>query len=166
MKYQSITEITKEKYVYMLLHPAGRDKRIILTGHRVIYSLGIILFCFITGLMLTSGDVLGIFLGGFTVFFLATGLLFQDRWAAERKYKQITGGEKWMRTITFGHNVTLDDNGNTAIYNYSDFVKIDINEKYYLLYLDENKALPVEKSTFVTGDETNFYSWFSDKIKT
>ncbi len=42
--YKSVTEITKEKYVYMLLHPVGKDKRLLLNGHKIIYILGIMFF--------------------------------------------------------------------------------------------------------------------------
>ncbi len=73
-------------------------------------------------------------------------------------------GDKWIRTIIFSENITVDDSGSKITFDYSEFEKISENDKYYILYINANKALLVEKGTFSVGDETKFCLWIKGMI--
>ena len=50
-------------------------------------------------------------------------------------------------------------------YKYHEYKKFDENERYYLLFKNENAVLRVEKGAFVEGSEEDFVKYIKSRIK-
>lgn len=166
--YVSQTEITLEKYLAWANKPIGRKAVKKQRQRNFISLMGIMISVAGGGFCIHMGytDFVLIYLACLVAFVYK--ITIGKRKAAEKTYHTtlvaITG-DRWLRTITFGSNIQVADNNSTTTFKYSDFKKVDQNENYYLLYRNEDLVLRVEKGSFITGDEAEFESFITSRIK-
>ncbi len=166
--YISQAEITAEKYISWANNPIGKKAVKKKKQAALISAMGI-LICLAGGFFCIKMDYkeFGWIYGAFLVAFLYKITLGTKK-AHQKTFNSTIaamGGEKWIRTITFGSNVQVSDNNSTTTFKYSDFKKVGENDGYYLLYRDENFVLRVEKGSFITGDESEFKNYLASRIK-
>ena len=95
-------------------------------------------------------------------------LLIQRKRLIKKQYNttvQSMTEEKWIRTITFDDKITVADGNNSSVFAYSDYKWAGENDKYYLLYRNENIVLRIEKGSFTYGNEKDFLRWINNKLK-
>ncbi len=166
--YISQTEITLEKYMHWASNPIGKKAIKKQKQRNLITIIGM--------LISVAGGIFCVKIGetAFAWLYLAFFVAFAYKITLGKKkanekiyYNTLTamGGEKWIRTITFGSNVQVADNNSTTTFKYSDFRKFGENDRYYLLYRSEDLVLRVEKGSFITGDETEFESFITSRVK-
>ena len=166
--FESKSEITLEKYLYWAGHPIGRNARKKLRTSNMINIFGI-LFSAVGGrfcLHLGSNDIALIY-GALLVAFVYKTFFHRKR-ANKKLYTQTIiaqGGGVWMRTITFANNIQVSDGNTTSTYKYSDFKKVSQDARHYLLFMNEDLVLRVEKGSFATGNEADFLPFIKKRIK-
>ena len=166
--YISQTEITAEKYISWANNPIGKKAIKKKKQRNLISIMGIMISVVGGGFCIKMGytDFVLIYLA-FLVAFIYK-ITIGNRKAHEKTFASTIaamGGDKWMRTITFASNIQVADNNSTTTFKYSDFKKVGENDRYYLLYRDENFVLRVEKGSFITGDESEFRNYLASRIK-
>lgn len=72
--------------------------------------------------------------------------------------------DRWIRTITFDEKIIVSDGNNSSVFEYSDCSQVDENDTNYLLYINDNMVIRVEKGSFIHGEEENFLQWIKNKI--
>lgn len=164
----SESEITLDKYLYWAGHPIGRNARKKLRTANMINIFGI-LFSAVGGrfcLHLGSNDIALVYGGLLLAFVYKT--FFHRRRANKKLYTQTIiaqGGGVWLRTITFGSNIQVSDGNTTSTYKYSDFRKVSRDSRHYLLFMNEDLVLRVEKGSFTTGNEADFLPFLKKRIR-
>jgi len=166
--YISQTEITLEKYSEMTSNPVGKKARNNLKRWKAAKIGGAALMAVTGAMCAVSGRM------DFAIIAAALGLgllyqlLIQRKQLIKKQYITTTQSmtdEKWMRTITFDDKITVADGNNSSVFAYSDYKWTDENDKYYLLYRNENIVLRIEKGSFIHGDEKSFLHWINNKLK-
>ncbi len=166
--YKSVSHITFEKYWDMTKHPIGKKTKKKLNTWFALNGIGTgamsaaAYYCFKTG----DSSMAVIFLAFVAMF--AYKLFFQRKIMAKKQYEATIRSfddKIWTRTVTFDDKITVADNNSVSTFKYSDFRYTGENNKYYLLYRNENVVLRIEKGSFITGDEAKFLKWINNKIK-
>jgi len=166
--FENKSEITLEKYIYLSNHPIGKKAKKKLKNWKMLqfFAMGVMLVytlvCYMSEALPLA--VLGLFL----VFAFMYKLLFQRKRTNIKQYKQIIENQpdnKWYRTITFDKDIQVTDGNTVTTFKYHEFVKFDEDEKYYLIFKNENAVLRIEKGAFTVGDETEFVKFINSKIK-
>ncbi len=166
--FESKSEITLDKYLYWASHPIGRNARKKLFISNMINILGM-LFSVLGGrfcIYLDSKEIALIYLAMFVAFFYKT--FFHRKRANKKLYTQTIiaqGGGPWVRTTTFGSNIQVADNNSVSTYKYSDFKKVSQDSRHYLLYMNQDIVLRVEKGSFTTGNEADLLPFLQKRIK-
>lgn len=167
--YENQVEMTLEEYLYMCNNPLGKSAVKKLRRWKTVQIAGMAIMALNVGLSLwiTSYGLAG----ASVVLLLAFVYKYfrqRDR-LNEKQYRNIRESqttEKWIRRIIFAGDIQISD-GNTVTYlRYSDIVKVDENEKYYLLYKNEDFVLRVKKGCFTLGEENRFLEFLYEKMKT
>ncbi len=165
--YKSVSEITFEKYWNMTKHPIGKKTKKKLNTWYGLNGIGIAVMCAGIFYCVFTDDIsMAVVFVAFLCMFTYK-LFFQRKIMAQKQYKSTLesfGQDKWIRTITFGEKITVADNNSVSTFKYSDYKYTGENEKYYLLYRNENVVLRIEKGSFITGDEAKFLKWINNKI--
>lgn len=166
--YISKTEITLDKYIEMSNNPMGKSARNNLKRWKAAKIGGTALMA-VTGAMCAfSGRKDFAFLAAAFGIGLLYQLLIQRKQLIKKQYNtavQSMTEEKWIRTITFDDKITVADGNNSSVFAYSDYKWADENDKYYLIYRNENVVLRVEKGSFTYGNEKDFLRWIKNKLK-
>ncbi len=166
--YISQTEITLEKYIDMSIHPIGKSARNNLKRWKAAKIGGTALMAVTGAMCALSGRKEFAIIAAMLGLTLLYQLLIQRKQIIKKQYKTTTDAmteEKWIRTITFDDKITVADGNTSTSFAYSDYKWADENDKYYLVYRNENVVLRIEKGSFIHGDEKSFLRWINNKLK-
>ena len=162
------SEITLEKYLYLSNHPIGKKAKKKLKNWRMlqIFAMAVMavnaVVCFVSDALPIA--VISIML---VAAFLCK-LLFQRKRTYTKQYNHIIANQengKWYRVISFAKDIKVTDGGNITTFKYHEFVKFDEDERYYLLFKNENAVLRVEKGAFTVGTDEEFVEFINKKIR-
>ncbi len=165
--YKSISEITLDKYIHMANHPIGKKAKNKLLTWRGLNSLGLAVMTVNSFLCLKSGDDMLFIISGIFAVIFGYKLLIQRPKTLKKQYADIIAnipGGKWIRTVTFDENIIVSDGNSATTFKYSDYAYATENDRYFLLYRNENVVLRIEKDSFVIGDREKFLKWINNKL--
>ncbi|MBQ7283415.1 MAG: YcxB family protein [Oscillospiraceae bacterium] len=166
--YVNESEITLEKYLYLCDKPIGKKAKKKLKNWRMLHIFAIVIMT-VNAFVCYASDAQPLAIISLVFALVCVyKLLFQRKKVNTKQYNQIKenqGNEKWYRTITFDKDIKVTDGNTVTTFKYTEFVKLDENDRYYLLFKNENAVLRVEKGAFTTGDETKFVKFITNKIK-
>ena len=166
--YISQTEITLDKYIEMTNHPVGKKARNNLKRWKTVKVAGIAVMAVTAAVCTLSGSAEIAVIAGAIGAAMAYQLLFQRKGQIKKRYaatiRSMTD-EKWVRTVTFDEKITVADGNSSTVFSYSDYKWAAENDKYYLIYRNEDVVLRVEKGSFIHGEEKNFLRWITNKLK-
>ena len=166
--FENKSEITLEKYLYLSNHPIGKKAKKKLKNWRMlqIFAMAVMavnaIVCFVSDALPIA--VISVML---VAAFLCK-LLFQRNRTYTKQYKQIIANQEngqWYRVITFDKDVKVTDGSTLTTFKYHEFVKFDEDERYYLLYKNENSVLRIEKGAFTVGTDAEFIEFINKKIR-
>ena len=166
--FENKSEITLEKYLYLSNHPIGKKAKKKLKNWRMlqIFAMAVMavnaVVCFVSDALPIA--VISIML---VAAFLCK-LLFQRKRTYTKQYNHIIANQengKWYRVISFAKDIKVTDGGNITTFKYHEFVKFDEDERYYLLFKNENAVLRVEKGAFTVGTDEEFVEFINKKIR-
>ena len=166
--FENKSEITLKKYLYQSNNPVGRKAKKKLKNWKMlqIFAMAVMavnaVVCYVSDALPIS--VISIVL----CFAFLYKLLFQRNRASTKQYKQIIENQpdgKWFRVITFDKDIKVTDGNTVTTFKYHEFVKTDENERYYLLFKNENAVLRVEKGAFSVGTDEEFADFINKKIR-
>lgn len=166
--FENKSEITLEKYLYLSNHPIGKKAKKKLKNWRMlqIFAMAVMavnaVVCFVSDALPIA--VISVML---VAAFLCK-LLFQRKRTYTKQYKQIIANQEngqWYRIITFDKDVKVTDGSKLTTFKYHEFVKFDEDERYYLLFKNENAVLRVEKGAFTVGTDEEFVEFINKKIR-
>ena len=166
--YISKTEITLDKYIEMSSNPLGKKARNDLKRWKTAKISGTVIMAVIGAIHAFSGRTELAVICAVLGLALLYQLLIQRKKLLKKRYKTTTDSmtdSKWIRTITFDDKITVADGNNSSVFAYSDYKWADENDKYYLLYRNENVVLRIEKGSFTYGNEKDFLRWINNKMK-
>ena len=166
--FENKSEITLEKYLYLSNHPIGKKAKKKLKNWRMlqIFAMAVMavnaVVCFVSDALPIA--VISVML---VAAFLCK-LLFQRKRTYTKQYNHIIANQengKWYRVISFAKDIKVTDGGNITTFKYHEFVKFDEDERYYLLFKNENAVLRVEKGAFTVGTDEEFVEFINKKIR-
>lgn len=165
--YENKSEITLEKYLYQCNNPIGKKAKKDLRKWKATQISGLVIMAISTVLFI-SADATTLCAVSIPIFMaFLYNLLFKRNRQNTKLYKQIVQNqpdEKWTRTTTFDKCIKVTDGNTVTTFKYNDFVKFTENDKYYLIFKNENAVLRVEKGCFTAGDETDFVAFMERRI--
>lgn len=166
--FENKSEITLSKYLYQCNTPIGKKAKINLKRWRTTQVLAMLAAAAITVLSFSmdAAPIGYISIVLFVAFVFK--LLFERNIRNKKTYRQIIENQpdgKWVRTVTFDKDIRVTDGNTVTSFKYSQFKWFSENDKYYLLFRDENAVLRVEKGCFTTGDEQEFLVFIRKRIK-
>ena len=168
MHFVNKSEITLEKYLYMCNHPVGKKAKKKLKNWKMLQAFAMVVMA-VNGVVCYVSDALPIAVISLVMCFAFIFKLFFQRNMINRKqYNQIIENQpdgKWFRTITFDKDIKVTDGNTITAYKYHEYKKFDENDRYYLLFKNENAVLRVEKGAFVEGTDEEFADFMSKRIK-
>lgn len=168
MKFENKSEITLEKYLYLLTHPIGKKAKKKLKNWKMlqIFAMGVTIVysvvCYVTDALPLA--VIGLVL----VCAFIYKLMFQLKRKGIKQYKEIIENQpdgKWYRTIIFDKDIKVTDGNTVTTFKYHEYKKFDEDDRYYLLFKNENAVLRVEKGAFTEGTDEDFVKFINKKIK-
>lgn len=166
--FENTSEITLEKFLYQCNTPIGKSaakklkrwKTLQASAMGVTGVMAVLCYSYNT---IELAVISAIFCAAF-----AFRLFFQRNISNKKQYKQIIENQpdgKWNRVITFDKDIKVTDGNTVTSFKYYDFIKFDENDRYYLLFKNENAVLRVEKGAFTIGNEEKFAGFIKSKIK-
>lgn len=166
--FENKSEITLEKYLYLSNHPIGKKAKKKLKNWRMLQIFAMVVMA-VNAFVCYISDALPIaVISLILVFAFIYKLMFQRKRAGIKQYKQIIENQEngqWYRVITFDKDVKVTDGNTVTTFKYHEFVKFDEDERYYLLFKNENAVLRVEKGAFTVGSDEEFVDFITRKIK-
>lgn len=166
--YISKTEITLDKYMEMSNRPLGKKARNELKRWKMIKITCMVTSGVMAAVLTTMGEgFMAALAGTFCAVFIYQ-LFFQRKALLKKKYRQTVQAmntDGWTRTIVFDEKISITDGNSTATFKYSDYKWAEENDKYFLIYRNEDVVLRVEKGSFTYGKEADFLRWISNKVK-
>ena len=166
--YENKSEMTLEKYLYQCNTPIGKKTKRQLKIWKA-SQLSAMVVMFMLSLICFYADALPIGVIAVMFFFaFAYNLLFKRNVQNKKLYKKIIDSQpdgKWFRTITFDKDIKVTDGNTVTTFQYNNFVKYEENDRYYLLFKNENAVLRVEKGAFTEGTDEDFVKFINKKIK-
>lgn len=166
--FENKSEITLEKYLYQCNTPIGKKAVKDLKRWKATQIGGMVIMVISTALFWLS-DAAPLSVVSMALFMaFVYNLMFKRNANNKKLYNQIIQNQpagKWIRTITFDKDIKVTDGNTVTTFKYYNFVSLGENERYYLLFKDENAVLRIEKGSFSIGDETEFVKFIKRKIK-
>ena len=168
MKFVNKSEMTLEKYLYICNNPVGKKAKKKLKNWKMlqIFAMAVML---VNGVVCYVSDALPIAVISLVLCFaFAYKLLVHRNVVQKKQYKAIIENQpdgKWYRTITFDKDIKVTDGNTVTTYKYSEYKKFDENNRYYLLFKNENAVLRVEKGAFIEGTDEEFVNFITRRIK-
>ena len=168
MKFQNKSEITLEKYLYLCNNPVGKKAAKKLKNWKMMQIFAMAVMA-VNGVVCYVSNALPIAVISLVLCFaFIYKLLFQRNQVNKKQYKAIIENQpdgKWYRTITFDKDIKVTDGNTVTTYKYSEYKKFDADDRYFLLFKNENAVLRVEKGAFVEGTDEEFVSYINNRIK-
>ena len=168
MKCGNTSEIPLEKCLYLCNNPIGKKAKKKLKNWKLLQGFAMAVMA-VNGIVCFVSDALPIAVISLVMCFaFLFKLFFQRNIANKKQYNQIIENQpdgKWFRTITFDKDIKVTDGNTVTTFKYHEYKKFDENDRYYLLFKNENAVLRVEKGAFVEGTDEEFVNFISRKIK-
>lgn len=168
MKFENKSEMTLEKYLYLCNNPIGKKAKKKLKNWKMLQIFAMIVMA-VNGIVCYFSDALPITVISIVLCFaFLYKLLFQRNRVNRKQYEQIIENQpdgKWFRTITFDKDIKVTDGNTVTTFKYHEYKKFDENDRYYLLFKNENAVLRVEKGAFTEGTDQEFVEFMNKKIK-
>lgn len=168
MRFENKSEITQEKYLYMCNNPIGKKAKKKLRNWKMMQGFAMAVMT-VNAIVCFSANAYPLAVISLIFWLLfAFKLLFQRNIANKKQYKQIIENQpdgKWYRTITFDKEIKVTDGNTITAYKYSEYKKVEENDRYYLLFKNENAVLRVEKGAFVDRTDEEFVKFITKRIK-
>lgn len=165
--YISQIELTEEKYIEMVSNPIVKEARKKWKKWKTLKMIGIVISGVMSAACIIGKDYdFAIFAGVFAIVF-AYQLFIQRKQMIRKAYHQSLrsmNADRWIRTITFDDKITVSDGNSSSVFEYLDCRQVTENDKDYLLYINENIVIRVEKGSFIHGEEEKFLLWIKNKI--
>ncbi len=165
--FENKSEITLEKYLYQCNNPIGKKTKKELLRWKSIQAGGMGIMTVTTILFITAEatPLCAVSVALFLAF--AYNLFIKRNRQNKKLYSQILRNQpdgKWVRTIIFDKDIKVTDGNTVTTFKYNEFVKFTENDKYYLIFKNENAVLRVEKGCFTAGNEADFVSFMKRRI--
>lgn len=165
--YISQIELTEEKFMDMLINPMSKIAQKTWKKWKILKLFGIGLACVMAVACFRIKDYDFALVAVMCGMVFAYQLFIQRKQLIRKKYQQslmTINTDKWIRTITFDDKITVSDGNSSSVFQYSDCTQVAENHKNYIIYVNENIVILVEKGSFIYGDETEFLLWIKNKI--
>lgn len=166
--FENKSEITLEKYIEQCSNPVGRKAKKNLKRWRTTQISGMVVMFIITAMAISyKAYPIALVSGLFVLAFIANLTVVQKS-RYKQQYNKIVAhypDGKWIRTISFDKDIKVTDGGQVSSFRYHEFIRMEENNKYYLLYKNENAAFRIEKGAFTVGKEEKFARFIKGKIE-
>ncbi|MBR2027669.1 MAG: YcxB family protein [Oscillospiraceae bacterium] len=166
--FENKSEITLEKYLYLSNHPIGKKAKKKLKNWIMLQIFAMAVMA-VNAFVCFYADALPIAVISLVlVAAFLYKLMFQRNRASTKQYKQIIENQEngmWYRVITFDKDIKVTDGNTVTTFKYHEFVKFDEDERYYLLFKNENAVLRVEKGAFTVGNDEDFVVFINKKVR-
>ncbi len=159
-------DVTYEDYKYWARHPLGaaavRNRRLSF----ILRIVGIALSIFIIALGATGVGAAYVVVGiAFLIFFLGR-MLLSENIILKKQYETILKAQKdgvWTRVYSFGDKVSVADGRAVSEYEYSELKRFSEDERYFILWLNNDMVMRLPKDRFIVGNPEDFRGFFTEK---
>lgn len=122
----------------------------------------------IINLRTNDNSITHILLTGLVVLFMAI-MFFKTHYAQKKNFRRalfLSGEQNITQTIYFGDKIISKEKNGTLEFDYSSITAIKETEKYYLLKMQYNMHMIVEKDIKSNLNNVNFIDYILSKIRT
>jgi len=166
--FENKSEMTLEKYLYLSNHPIGKKAKKKLKNWKMLQVFAMAVMLVYTVVCYMSEALPLAVIGLVLICAFVYKLLFYRNRVNTKQYNSIIENQpdgKWYRIITFDKDIKVTDGNTVTIFKYHEFIRFDEDERYYLLFKNENAVLRVEKNAFSIGSDKDFVEFINKKIR-